>query len=98
MTVLLDNVSADVSDPPAGDIFTSKGGPAVINVRGDNFGGGTVTIQNKTPNDSRFAAVTNGTFTADGSLVLDLLPNNTEIRAILSGSTTPSNVFADITI
>ena len=98
MTILLNNVSADVSDPPAADIFTSRGGPAVVNVRGDAFGGGTVAIQTRTTEDQnlRWETLNNGSFTANGTVKIDFLPNTMQVRALLSGSTGANDVFANI--
>jgi len=98
MTVLLNNVSTDVSDPPATDIFTSRGGPAVVTVRADSFGGGTVAIQTRTTEDPglRWETLNNGTFTAAGQVKIDFLPNTLQVRALLTGSTGADNVFANI--
>ena len=99
MTILLNNVSTDVTDPPASDIFVSKGGIAVVNIRADDFGGATVEIQTKSINDSldRFATLANGAITAASSVKLDYLPNGISVRAIVTGTGGSSdNIFADI--
>ncbi len=94
MPILLNNVSVDTTS----DTFESLGGVAIVNVRGDNYGGGSVLIEAATVNDSatRFVTLPNGTFTADGTVKLDYLPQGALIRARLDSSTTPTNVFVDI--
>lgn len=97
MTILLDNVSTDVSDPS--EIFVSKGGSAVVNVRASNYGGATIEIQTTTVQDGldRWATLTDGSFTADRSVKLNYLPNGMSVRAIVSGTTGPSDgIFVDI--
>lgn len=97
MTILLDNVDVDVTAPTT--IFVSKGGPAVINVRANNFGGATVEIQTATVQDglTRFVTLTSGSFTAAASVKLDYLPNGISVQAIVTGTTGPTDgVFVDI--
>ena len=97
MTILLDNVSADVSDPS--EIFVSKGGSAVVNVRANNFDGATVEIQTKTIQDGlgRWATLSSGSFTAAASVKLNYLPNGTSVRAIVTGTGASSDgIFVDI--
>lgn len=97
MTILLNNVSVDVTDPAT--IFVSKGGSAVVNVRANNYGGATVEIQTSTVEDSstRWATLSSGTFTADASVKLDYIPNGISVRAIVTGTTGPTDgVFVDI--
>lgn len=99
MTILLNNVSTDVTDPPAADILVSRGGPAVINIRADDFGTATVEIQTKSSNDSlnRYATLPNGTHTAETSFKLDFLPIGVSVRAIVTNTNGSSdNIFADI--
>ena len=85
MTVLLDNVSANVTDPTT--TFTSKGGPAVVTVRVNDLDGGTVEIQTRSFEDNldRFATLASGSFTTDATVTLDYLPNGTVVRAIVTG-------------
>jgi len=92
MTVLLDNVNADTTSSE----IEFQGGSRVIVVRGDDFGGGTVAIEVKSNNDSRFLAVEDASFTADGDKILDSTVPGLTFRAVLSGSTSPSNVFAEL--
>ena len=94
MTILLDNVAVDTTSA----VFDSKGGIAVVNIRGTDFGGGTVTIETASANDSlsRFLTLTDGSFTANASVKLDYLPLGTEVRAVLTGSTGADDVFVDI--
>lgn len=99
MSILLNNVSTDVTSPPAADIFVSKGGLAVINIRATAFGGATVEIQIASTNDilTRFATLSGGSFTADASITLNYLPLGVSVRAIVTGTTGPSDaIFADI--
>ena len=97
MTILLNNVSVDVTDPST--IFVSKGGPAVVNVRANDFGGATVEIQTATIQDglTRFTTLASGSFTAAASVKLDYLPNGVSVRAIVTGTTgTSDGIFVDI--
>ncbi len=99
MTILLNNVAVDVTDPPAADIFVSKGGPAVVNVRANDFASATVEIQTASVQDglTRWATLTSGSFTAAASVKLDYLPNGISVRAIVTGTTGSSDgIFADI--
>jgi len=94
MTILLDNVMTDT----VSDIVTFRGGPAVIYVRGDDYDGGTVEIEIATVDDSeqRFAAITDGSFTADGTVKIDYLANGSQLRASLTGATSPINIFVSV--
>lgn len=94
MTVLLSNVDVDTTSVE----FTSRGGPALIIVRGVDFGGGTVNIELASVVDvlNRFALFPGGAFTANGSLKLDYLPIGTRIRADFTGSTAADDVFVEI--
>jgi hypothetical protein len=96
MAILLNNVSADAISKP----FASSGRKAVVVVRADNYGGGTITIEAGSANDpsssTRFAVLPNGTFTADATVTLDFIPPGTILQAQLAGSTTPAAVFVDI--
>lgn len=97
MTILLNNVDTDITDPAT--VFVSRGGPAVINVRANNFGGATVEIQTATIQDAltRFTTLSSGSFTAASSVKLDYLPNGVTVRAIITGTTGPTDgVFVDI--
>jgi len=95
MTILLNNVSADVIS----DEFISRGGSAIVNIRADDFDGATVTIQAASKQDSldRFAALPDGGFTTDSSVKIDYLPQSLKLRVELTGSGgSTSNVFCDI--
>jgi hypothetical protein len=94
MTVLLNEVDVDTTSSE----FRSRGGPALVVVRGDSFGTGTVNIELATDADpqSRFALFPGGAFTANGSLTLDYLPVGTRIRADLTGSSAANDVFVEI--
>ena len=93
--ILFNNINADaISDP-----FDLTGGPAVIIVRADNFGGGLVTLQMASIGDNleRFEALDNGTFTANGSIKIDYLPGGLRLRAQLAGASgSADNVFVEI--
>lgn len=94
--VFFNNISADATS----EEFLSNGGPATVNFRADNYGGGTVVIEQASKNDpntpKRFLKLENGEFTADATVKLDYLSPNSIVRVVLSGSTGASNVFADI--
>ncbi len=96
MPILLDNVSVDTVSAN----FSGRGGSHIVIIRGDDFGGGTVDIQIASVNDNvagpRFAVIEDASFTANGSFKLDYLPSGYLIRAELSGSTSPVNVFVEV--
>lgn len=95
MTILLNNV--DIAGTSAE--FTSTGGSAIINVRADDFDGGTVEIQVASSQDSlnRFVALENGIFTADASVKIDYLPLGLRLIAeLISPGASTDNVFCDI--
>jgi len=97
MTVLLDNVTANVE----GAAVAKRGGPAVVIVRGDTYDSGTVNIQMASVNDTvagpRFSTLTDGAFTTDGQVKIDYLPVGTLIRATLTGSSGSSvNMYAEL--
>lgn len=95
MTILLNNVSADITS----EEFESKGGSAIVNIRADNFDNGIIVIQIASKNDSlaRFATLTNGTILADTSVKIDYLPIGIKLRVILSNTSgAASNIFCDI--
>ena len=99
MTILLNNVNTDVTDPPAADIFVSQGGPGLIHVRANDFGGATVEVQTSSTEDSltRWATLTSGTFTGDSTVKTDYLPSGVSLRAIVTGTTGSSDgIFVDI--
>ncbi len=92
--LLLDNVDADTTS----DEFKPRGGPALLIVRGDDFGGGTVTFEIASVNDAlnRFTLLTGGSFTANGNLSIDRLPIGSRVRAVLAGATNPDNVYVEL--
>lgn len=94
MTVLLNEVNVDTTS----DEFRSRGGPALVVIRGDNYGAGTVNIELATDADPqiRFALFPGGAFTANGSLDLNFLPVGTRVRADFTGSTGANDVFVEI--
>ena len=93
---LFKNINAD----DISSSFTANGGIYTVNVRADNFGGGTVLIQTASKNDPngtpRYSTLVNGSFTVNGSIALDPLAPGTLVRAVLQGSSSPSNVFVEI--
>ena len=95
MTILLDNVDVDTAPSTT---FSGTGGSAIAFVRGDDFGGGTVTLSVKPPGDSgnRFEPLDSGTFTAGGQINIEYLPSGTKLKAALAGSTNPVNVFVEV--
>ena len=94
MTILLNNVSVDVTSAE----FESKGGSAIVNIRADAFGGGTVEIQTASDQDplDRFVTLPNGSFTVDASVKIDYLPQGVKLRVDLTGSSGADDVFCDI--
>lgn len=97
MTILLNNVSVDTTS----DTFESKGGTGVAIIRGDNYGGGTVTIEMASKSDPnapvfRFSTLPDGSVTADDTVKLDYMPVGTLIRAVLTGSSGANDVFVEI--
>lgn len=92
--ILLNQVNADT----VSESFLSRGGSAVINVRADSYGGGTVTVRMASSNDpsGRYIILEDGSFTADATVKLDYLPSGALIQVELMGSTGASNVFVDI--
>lgn len=94
MTVLLNNVNANVTSNPD----PTDGGKRVIVVRADNFGGGTVEIQGKSNNDpnARFLLIPGASFTSGDTKILDGAKSGMTYRAVLSGSSGASNVFVEL--
>ena len=95
MTILLNNV--DVDTTTAGEKL-GQGGPKIIFIRGDDFGGGELRIQLAPPSDpqNRFEDIRDGTFVQDAEVHIDYLPPGTNIRVVFEGSTGASNVFVEI--
>lgn len=94
--ILLNNVNVDVADPTS--IFHGGGTPAILIVRGDNFGGGIVDVQIKSANDTlnRWSALSDGQFSSDGQINIDFLPLSIDLRATFTGSSGASNVYVEI--
>jgi len=94
MTILLNQVNVDTV---SSEVFIGTGAPAVVFIRGDNYGGGTVTLSTAPPSDifARFSSLNNGVFTENGDVQIDYLPVGTKLIATLAGSTGASNVFVE---
>jgi len=95
MTILLDNVSANTTS----DEVEGIGGSVIVNVRADDFDGGTVEIQMASLQDSgdRFATLPGGTIMAEASIKIDYFPLGSKLRADLTGAGgSASNIFCDI--
>ena len=90
--ILLKNVNVDTTSVEE----KVDGGNRALVVRADNFGGGTVQIQVRSNNDSRFVLVTGGSFTADDTKILKSTKSGLTYRAVLSGSSGASNVFVEL--
>lgn len=92
--ILLNNINVDAESLP----FVSKGGEALLNIRADSFGGGSVVLSIGTKNEStvRYFDLPDGTFTANSTKRLAFFPFRSVIKARLTGSTGASNVFVDI--
>ncbi len=89
---LLDNVDVDTTSSEV----RFGGGSKVLIVRADNFGGGTVTLEGKSSNDSanRFASIQE--FTEDGTVKIQSTGPSFVFRAVLSGSSGASNVYVEL--
>jgi len=95
MTILLNNVSANTTS----DEFEGDGSSAIVNIRADDFDGGTIEIQTASTQDplDRFVALASGVFTANASIKIDYLPVGVKLRADLTGAGgSASNIFCDI--
>lgn len=92
--ILLNNVNVDT----IGDPEPTDGGKRVLIVRADSFGDGTVKIEAKSNNDpsGRFLAVPDASFTSGDTKILDGAKSGMTYRAVLSGSSGASNVFAEL--
>lgn len=92
--ILLNNVDVDTTS----EYYESTGGTIIINVRGDDFGGGSVAIEATSRNDplSRPIVLTDGLLTTGATMKVDYVPPGLRIRAAFSASTGASNVFVDI--
>lgn len=91
-SILLNNVDVDITS----DEFSFSGGSKVLVVRADDFGGGNVTLESKSRNDTlnRFAAIE--VFTANGNKkILSTVPGIV-YRAVLDGSSGASNVYVEL--
>ena len=95
MTILLNNVNANITSDP---FKFGKGGPAVIFIRADDFGRGTITISTAPPGDTaiRFEELFNGATKQQTEIRIDYLPSGTHVRVRLSRATNPVNVFVEI--
>ena len=94
MTVLFNNINADdTSIEIIGD-----GGPRIVFIRGDDFGGGNVRILVAPPNDSleRFETLKDGQFVEDTEVHIDYLPSGTKIKVSLVGSVGAENIYVEI--
>jgi len=94
MTILFDNINSD--DTSTEEI--GQGGPVVIFIRADNFGGGVVRISIAPPSDplNRFERLKDGQFACDAEVHIDYLPPGTKIRVSLVASTDAENVYVEI--
>lgn len=94
MSILLNNVNVDDTS----ETKISRGGPKIIFIRADDFGGGSVLVEVAPPNDplSRFGTLKDGSFSQDSDVHIDYLPVGARIRVSLTGSTGASNVFVGI--
>lgn len=93
---LLNNVSVDT----IGDAIKSDGGQAQVYIQASNFGGGKVTLQARGGYtsavwiDLTLADGTPAEFTANATRVINYIAQGSELRAVLSGSTSPVGVIA----
>ncbi len=91
-TILLDDVDVDTTSLE----FTFNQSSAILVVRADNFGSGTVVLEAATATDSgiglRFTVFNDGTFTSNGTKKVDLTIPGLIYRARLFNSSGASNV------
>lgn len=94
MAILLNQVNVNTN----GDAVTFDGGFGIAVVRADDFGGGTVSIEARSVNDTgnRWEVLPSGAFTTDDTKKIEGLVLGLEIRATLTSATSPSNVFVEI--
>lgn len=94
MTILFNNISSD--DTSTAEI--GQGGPVVIFIRADDFGGGVVRIFIAPPSDplERFERLKDGQFACDAEVHIDYLPPGTKIRVSLVSSSGAENVYVEI--
>lgn len=90
---LLDGVVANTT----GDAFIADGGDKCVHIFGDNYDGGTITLQGSADN-SHWTTLKHGgnpaEFTEDDIVVIDRLGQGMRVRATLTGATTAVNVNA----
>ena len=93
--ILLDNVDVNSTSTT----ILGDGGPRVIFIRADDFGGGTVRFQTAPPGDIaiRFRDLFNSVTKEETEIKVDYLPPGTHFRVILSRTRNASNVFVEIT-
>ena len=89
--ILFNNINSDETS----EIFTFQGGSALVIVRADDFGGGTVTLETRSKNDTggRFEEI--ASFTGDSTEKIFSIVPGLDFRVVLAGSTSPSNVFVE---
>tara|TARA_R110000737_G_scaffold349731_3_gene386661 strand:- start:622 stop:909 length:288 start_codon:yes stop_codon:yes gene_type:complete len=94
MSVLLNNVNADATSTEE----IGSGGPKVVFIRADSWGGGFIQIQIASPSDplARFSNLKDGRFATNAEVHIAYLPAGAKIRASLTNSTGAVNVFLEI--
>lgn len=100
MTVLLDNVNVDTIS----DVYDGNGGPAVLVIHADDFGGGKVFIETSRRGANKWITIKKpSTIEPPPDLGVDwddnieiALPIGLELRVQLLGSTTASNVRVEV--
>ena len=90
--VLLNNVDSD----EVSDGVRFGGGSKVIVVRADDFGGGVVSIEQKSAQDAADRWVAIAEFSSSGDKILENVVPGLFTRAVLSGSSGASNVYAEL--
>jgi len=95
--ILLDKVNGDT----VGDTYELNGGKRHIQIEADDFGGGTVILEKKLDSsfDWQTIPIQDGgiaEFTENASGGLKFVNIGMNIRARLTGSTSPSNVYVAI--
>jgi hypothetical protein len=92
-TYLLNGVTSDT----VGSSVSGIGGVKDIQISSANFGGGSVTIEGRLDSPLEWTVLTYGgnpaIFTTNAILKLDFWAATVQLRATLSGSTSPSPVY-----
>lgn len=94
--ILLDGVDADTN----GEAFPTYGSDQTLVIQAASYGGGTVNIEISRDSGASWVPLTiNGviaTFNSDGAYLVNRISAHYLVRATLTSSTSPSNVFVEL--